>query len=182
MVEFRHEMTKKRAQRSETMIALRARRQAFTIANEIRNPHVDVGQSFCPHCHAELHIVDSHEQHSVDCPTCGAHLNWPADFVARAVPLVEGNTRLFVEDAPSGAVFLCCMHCQVPQWFLAVDETYGVYCARCDHELIPPSEEFERRCAKVAFEERKREVFYAVSGVIILILIASVAAVAILNK
>lgn len=167
-------MTKKRAQRSETMIALRARRQAFTVANEIRNPHVDVGQSFCPQCHSELHIVDSHEQHAVDCPNCGAHLNWPADFVARAVPLVEGNARLFVEDAPSGAVFLCCMNCQVPQWFRAVDETYGVNCARCDQELIPPSDAFERRCASAAFDQRKREIFYVASAIISILAIIAV--------
>lgn len=174
-------MTKKRAQRSETMIALRARRQAFTIANEIRNPHVDVGQSLCPECGIELHIVDSHEQHAVDCPNCGAHLNWPADFVAQAVALVEGNTRLFIEDSPSGAIFLCCMNCQAPQWFRAVDENYGVYCARCDHELVRPSDEHERRCAKVAFEQRKREIFYVVSGVIIISLIIAVSVVLILG-
>lgn len=171
-------MTKKRAQRSETMIALRARRQAFTVANEIRNPRVDVGQTVCPLCHAEVHVLDQHE---VECPRCNERLNWPADFVARAVPL-EGSVHLYIEDAPPGGAFVSCTNCRTEQWFRSVDEICGVHCARCDQELIPPSDDFDRRCERVAFDKRKRDVFYTVSAIIILILIASVAAVAILDN
>ena len=60
--------------RRETFIALRARRQAHQIAQELLNPSLDLKQTYCRKCGKFLRMdrLDRHDQ--IPCHRCG-HVN-----------------------------------------------------------------------------------------------------------
>jgi hypothetical protein len=68
--------------RRETFIALRARRQAYAIAREILNPHVDVAAVPCRACGGDVPIEADHLGATARCPSCGADVLVPANYLA----------------------------------------------------------------------------------------------------
>jgi hypothetical protein len=68
--------------RRETIIALRARRQAHAIAREVLNPHVDVLAVPCRACGGDVPIEPHHLGATTICPACGASVLLPASYVA----------------------------------------------------------------------------------------------------
>ena len=82
-----------RALRRETFIALRARRQAYGIAQDILNPHVDVAAVPCRACEHDVPIDPTHLGATVRCPGCGAEVLLPANYLAKIDGLDEPAPR-----------------------------------------------------------------------------------------
>src|SRR5687768_11807985 len=68
--------------RRETFIALRARRQAYAIARDIINPHVEVAAVPCRACGGDVPFEPHHLATTARCPACGAQVMLPANFLA----------------------------------------------------------------------------------------------------
>jgi hypothetical protein len=68
--------------RRETFIALRARRQAYAIARDIIDPHVDVAAVPCRACGGDVPFEPYHLATTAQCPACGAQVVLPANFLA----------------------------------------------------------------------------------------------------
>jgi hypothetical protein len=71
-----------RAVRRETFIALRARRQAYAIARDILNPHLDVAAVPCRACGSDVPIEADHLGATGRCRSCGADVLVPVSYLA----------------------------------------------------------------------------------------------------
>ncbi|MEA2709506.1 MAG: hypothetical protein QOF78_2107 [Phycisphaerales bacterium] len=75
------------ARRPETIIALRARHEAFCIASAVfRGAGVNVEQLNCHTCGGELDWKHATEQVAIDCPSCGAVNELPCHLRFRVPP------------------------------------------------------------------------------------------------
>lgn len=140
-------------QRGQTMIALRARREALHVASDIVLPALPVVEAKCPGCRCVQRVIVSPVPERVQCLVCRLVLRWPAGWI---VPACADEAPAFeeplVEAIPVDAVQLSCRHCRASVWFMPGEEDGGLFCLGCGNEFIEPSAE---RRARIVHRERK---------------------------